>query len=1095
MERGTPASVKAGTSSFWRRALYGGLVIAALSALGLIYLVIQFRSGPVDVTPIISRFFPISIERSLLRGPPAGRLSAARFRIGWRSPAHGLPSGFGVWADDLKIIGRDGDVLVSAQHAYMRLLPRYLLHKRFRPVTLMADHGFVKLRFFEDGDLDLDWPDARRHMYPIPPFSLRLLHELKIDHVSVSLLDSASGKLLSLDAAQGALSRAYTGHYTLSWDGALEGGVRAGPQNLGHVAVTTHSLPDGSVWQGVLPMQNLADLQNFLPPAASWQVPATLTGTVTLRTHGPALMVLPDSQIHLTQLDGDAKLGSGHIRQKKGPELALGDGMAAITATPPDAASNAERPILRMLHRTTGANDAARLTLSHLSLRMRGADGKLHDVTARGQLNLDHFAAPKNISGNIHAALPGPIQIPQLMTIWPMQFIPPVRLWVGQNLTQGRAEGLDVTAQLASPNGFDKLDIAGLQGKWHVRDATLFWRRPIPPGIHLDADLSITQKDALDIAFLRGWQTSRLASSGKAPGGQNGHSLRLKGGHMRINGLFDAAQMADLKLNLVGDLSGFINVLSEPELKLLKGKKLPFTKPSGQVDAQLALQFPLHSDAPPETFRANIKAAFQKVELQNLVLGQSVSDVSGHLVATQSRMALDAKGAFGPLPTQVHVNLLFMPKGASDQAESFDAQSVVTPGDLRKILPDAEFWFRGHALLKSHYAATEDGHASLQTSLDMQDAGISIPLWQKPPGMAAKAMAEVKFHNRIITDLPRFAVTGDNIDVSGWGQTDHGKISILTLNKMCLAGSSGTGRVVFPARRETPVDARLSLSRLDITPWLQKPGNAASSKAGHETPKAHPVSPEAAHWQASLRADDVVYRGRAIYKDLQFTSAGQGIRVRRGTLYAGGVSPLSAELTPKGQRAHLQIHVQNLGGSLENLAIYDRLEGGHLAFDGVTEGDCCQALPRMRGQLDVGAFNFRKPPRLLQTLAHAALVDWSKTNPQRFALDRLHAKLTIDPSQILIEDGYFGNRALGATLRGLVNLRQKKLDLHGTVIPAFGFNAILGRFPKLGHLFSPEKEGGVFAATYVITGDFKDPHLEANPFSVFLPGVIRSFNE
>ncbi|XAO70658.1 MAG: hypothetical protein AAYR33_06125 [Acetobacteraceae bacterium] len=300
---------------------------------------------------------------------------------------------------------------------------------------------------------------------------------------------------------------------------------------------------------------------------------------------------------------------------------------------------------------------------------------------------------------------------------------------------------------------------------------------------------------------------------------------------MRINGLFDASQMADLKLNLVGDLSGFINVLSEPELKLLKGKKLPFTKSSGQVDAQLAMQFPLDSDASPDAFRA---------------------------------------------------------------------KSVVTPGDLRKILPDAEFWFRGHALLKSHYAATENGHASLQTSLDLHEAGISFPLWQKPPGMAAKAMAEVKFHNRVITDLPRFAITGDNIDVSGWGQTDHGKISILTLDKMRLAGSSGTGRIVFPARHETPVDARLKLSTLDITPWLQTPENAASLKAARQTPKAHPVSQEAAHWQASLRADDVVYHGRAIYRDLQITSAGQGIRVRRGTLYAGGVSPLVRNSHPRG---------------------------------------------------------------------------------------------------------------------------------------------------------------------------------------------------
>ena len=81
--------------------------------------------------------------------------------------------------------------------------------------------------------------------------------------------------------------------------------------------------------------------------------------------------------------------------------------------------------------------------------------------------------------------------------------------------------------------------------------------------------------------------------------------------------------------------------------------------------------------------------------------------------------------------------------------------------------------------------------------------------------------------------------------------------------------------------------------------------------------------------------------------------------------------------------------------------------------------------------------------------------------------------------------------SLGMTTQGTVDLDQQSLDLQGTIVPAYFFNTLLGDIPLIGRLFSPERGGGVFSATYAVRGPLNDPSVSVNPLAALTPGVLR----
>jgi hypothetical protein len=83
--------------------------------------------------------------------------------------------------------------------------------------------------------------------------------------------------------------------------------------------------------------------------------------------------------------------------------------------------------------------------------------------------------------------------------------------------------------------------------------------------------------------------------------------------------------------------------------------------------------------------------------------------------------------------------------------------------------------------------------------------------------------------------------------------------------------------------------------------------------------------------------------------------------------------------------------------------------------------------------------------------------------------------------------------SLGYTAKGKIYTHAEVVDIEGTVVPAYALNSVLGNIPFIGTLLTGiEDGGGIFAATYRMTGPLEDPEVKVNPLSVLAPGIFRN---
>jgi uncharacterized protein YhdP len=92
--------------------------------------------------------------------------------------------------------------------------------------------------------------------------------------------------------------------------------------------------------------------------------------------------------------------------------------------------------------------------------------------------------------------------------------------------------------------------------------------------------------------------------------------------------------------------------------------------------------------------------------------------------------------------------------------------------------------------------------------------------------------------------------------------------------------------------------------------------------------------------------------------------------------------------------------------------------------------------------------------------------------------------------RVTIEHLLAFGEALGVTANGWVDVDRDRLELQGTVAPAYALNSLIGNVPIIGQLLGGGSQG-LFAANYRLSGSSADPAVAVNPLSVLTPGILR----
>ena len=82
--------------------------------------------------------------------------------------------------------------------------------------------------------------------------------------------------------------------------------------------------------------------------------------------------------------------------------------------------------------------------------------------------------------------------------------------------------------------------------------------------------------------------------------------------------------------------------------------------------------------------------------------------------------------------------------------------------------------------------------------------------------------------------------------------------------------------------------------------------------------------------------------------------------------------------------------------------------------------------------------------------------------------------------------------SIGVNASGKVNLDNGRVDMRGTIVPAYALNSILGNIPLIGDLLVGGEGEGIFAATFSVKGTTEEPKVTVNPLAALAPGFLRN---
>ncbi len=557
---------------------------------------------------------------------------------------------------------------------------------------------------------------------------------------------------------------------------------------------------------------------------------------------------------------------------------------------------------------------------------------------------------------------------------------------------------------------------------------------------------------------------------------------------MRITGISAPDQIGRIAVRFRGRLPALLGVLAEKRLALLSRRPLGLADPAGDVDGRVVVTLPLDARVRMDQIGIDADARLAGVHLGDIAAGRSLDEGAFRLHADMDGLALDGTATVASLPTTIAFGMDFRAGPPGGVVEHAHVTATVATGALARAgLPIGRL-AAGTVALDGTYALRRDKRADIVLGADLADATVTTPIgWRKEAGLPAAIHAALVLDDGRLAAIDRLEATGPGLAVETHAIVADGTVRGLAFDRLAVGASEATGRIMFPRGASVPLAVTLRGSVLDLVPVLQaNERSPPATPTGHATPAGRRAFP----WVVALDFDRVLLPDERVLHGVVARVRGAGGRPMQGRVTAGAPAPVVVTIAPVAGGRALWIHADDAGAVLAGLSVTDDIDAGRLELKG-RFADAETGDP-FSGHVTVTRFTLRRVPwaaRLLRDATIYGLLD--RAPSPGLGVTTLDAPIRIDDEALRFDDARVWQPALGLTATGTVTLATGALDLHGTIVPAYVVNALPGRLPVVGKLFSPEKGGGVFAATWRVRGPAADPTVSVDPLAALVPGVLR----
>jgi len=1024
----------------------------------------RLSQGPLDLPWLTKR-----VEKTLNRDSTFGHITIGRAGLAWEGFRLGVDRPLDIQLRDVTFADTDGTQLLTVPRAEVSLSLHLLLVGRIVLRALEIDQPRVTLIRAADGSITAAAGPATTDIAPAnatpllaimtelarPPATdrsatrtgpLSQLMHLRIHDASVQVGDQQFGMTWWAPHADLDLTRQPHGGV----DGTANVTLALGDQRA-QISGTV-MLPAGKA-----PLH----LRLRTTPI----VPATVARV--LRLTGPlAAIQAPISGEADLLLDQTMQPQSAHVALQAGTGIIdVADGVLPITQALVAADITPTQAVLRTLRLELPASPGNPASI------IRGTGTVTHLP--------DRYAATLGLTLN-------QVTFVDLPHLWPLGVGHGARAWITENITAGIARDGHVDLALEATPDLSDVTLTHVTGSLIGTGLHVTWLDPVPPIVDGSGVLTIVDPDTLEITVRSGRQ---MPEPGAPP--TNG-SLVLRGGSMRITGIMQPHQIGTLEANIAGPIPDAIALLSDPRLRLLSKHPLPLSNPMGTMTGHLAMTIPLEANVTMDDIGIRATAHLEDVHLGDIVAGRDMDSGTLDLEATTQGLKFTGKVTLAGIPAAMTGDMDFRAGGPSQVLQRITVDGRTSTRQLAATGWDLSPFVDGPLGLTATLTERRDGAGAIALAADLTPAALAVATlgWRKPPGQATKASATVRMLHDRLTTIDDVVINGPGLAAEGSVTCIGGKPAMIRINQVTLGRTEARATIRLPIADPDhpgigPIAINVTGARLDLSGHF-------THRPPRSGPRPKPQEASGPHWILDARFDQVIMAADHRILGLSATlDSNHGLTsALQGTGETESKAPFSLRIVPSGSKRVLEATATNAGELLAALDIVNRIQGGQLSVTG-TYDDTRIEHP-LSGTAQIDDFRVRNAPvlaRLLQGMTLYGLVELLRGPGLGFTHLIVPFEMTDDALTVI--DARAFSPSLGLTAKGAFDLGANTVDVNGTIVPAYFFNSLLGDIPLVGRLFSPERGGGVFAASYSVRGSLDNPDVSVNPLSALTPGFLR----
>ncbi len=660
------------------------------------------------------------------------------------------------------------------------------------------------------------------------------------------------------------------------------------------------------------------------------------------------------------------------------------------------------------------------------------------------------------------------LPVAKLPLYWPENLAVVARRWVLENIHDGLiTEGQfdidlrpgDLDRKTPRP-GMARLD-------WIFQDASAAYFGELPP-----------IKGAIGSGFVDGLEFGLNVTSATAGG------LQLSEGKLHIADLTVTSPILDVEFVAHGPIGNALKLLDAKPLNFAAALGLRAEDAKGQSAARTRLRVPLSDNITFDQIGFSAAANIAALSLRDIGGGYGMRDGAFTLTVERDALNMSGQGTVNGVPMQITWKRDFQAAPGAP-GDHLILRGGMGPAQWQALGLPSLSRLRGVVGMAVSVDVYRNGARRGAGRFDLTAAELDWHEinWAKPATTPAELNLTFQSETSGAFKLDRWEFTGGGLQARGQADFDGaGGLISLTSEEFTL----GATRLAVSLVSARNGGYRLNLHgpSLDLRSFV--PGWLDAGRKVEKPPLDLTLQIEQVFLTDEIALSRLAGSGRR--RGGVWASADM-----RGIMPGGQPVGITVRAENKGQR--FIVIAGDAGGMARALGLYPDARGGSMFLSFLVPA-ADNPDGAITGNLRADNFRVVKAQVLTRLLTLGSLTGLSDIlNDQGISFTRLDAPFTMRGRQVHIERARAVGPAMAVIATGDYARDTEALRFHGTIVPSYTLNSVLGVIPILGELLIGRKGEGVFAFTYKVNGTLEKPKVSVNLLSALAPGFLRRIVE